>query len=464
MPRIRRRLLLLATSIATAGFMTVPAVPAFAVGDPQGGGDSALINWGGGGAANGSNGLQALFNSYQPQVFPNVTPGWGTTTWNEGSDWLIWSNAFNFNTVIPDLAIGTDAFNSSAWGGTFTFWTSVSVVGVDGVATTVPNGVNTAPSGSPTGDGSIHIQYVATKSAMNYVVDRYISYAYPNNYWNERIVVTIPPGNSDTVAYWYGGDTTPGEHDSAYGMTSDLPLKSLYSYDPTSDVYISFQEASATSAFDGGRAAGITGIDTDFATSTANGFNVDNTLKDAGTMFQFAFGSTPGTYEREVKVMVGNGGPQVQLSLDKTDMTTSESATLHVNLINFKSSVSSSLGFVLALPAGLNLAGPVDLGTCTASSTSGPGSTNLDVSAISMPAFGSCYIEVPVSGTPGQYVISETDITPSGGLASGYNESPLSITGPALPNTGFDLASPMLLALCFLATGATVLWRRRHVA
>ncbi|MFZ4505373.1 MAG: LPXTG cell wall anchor domain-containing protein [Microbacteriaceae bacterium] len=52
----------------------------------------------------------------------------------------------------------------------------------------------------------------------------------------------------------------------------------------------------------------------------------------------------------------------------------------------------------------------------------------------------------------------------SGGLQSGYNESPLVITGSSLPDTGLDATLVTIIALGCFATGVVILMRRRRRA
>ncbi len=442
----------------------------------QGGGAMVNLNPGGGAMSDGSDGIQIVFNSIRNYSFPTATPLWGPTS-ETGMDYVVFGNRWSYNYVMPNLTIGTTAFNSGGNFTPFTQWTSVNLVDFTGSSVAIPNGSNSTPSGVAAGDATAHLQYTATKGGLDYVLDRHITYAYPNNYWTERIVVSIPAGNTDTVAYWYGGDMAPGQNDSAYGMSSSLGRSGYYSYDPTSNGVVGFIENDAanpfTSAWAGGYSSSSNPTTNDTirwaqtqSVVTTPDFTTDASLKDAVTQIQFALGAAPGTYEvGTYRALVGFGGPQMQLEFAEDAVSADQNAILNLNIINFRAVQSSALGLSFDLPAGLTVAGELDFGDCSgATSTSTVGGSTVDVSSLQVDAFGSCQITVPVKGIAGDYELSEADVTLSGDLVTGSNVTKLVITPtptPALPDTGMELLPGLVLGTILVAAGLVIVTRRR---
>lgn len=440
------------------------------------------LNPGGGALTDGSDGIQIVLNSSRPFSFPTATPSWSST--NEwGMDYAVMGNRENYNYVLPNLTVGTTAFNSTGLISPSTAWTSVSVVEYTGSAVVIPSGSTTTPTGVASGDATAHLRYTATNNGLDYILDRYVTYAYPNNYWTERIVITIPEGNTDTVAYWYGGDMAPGEHDLAYGMSTSLGRLGYYSYDPTSNAVVGFVEDNSATPFTSAWAGGYTSSSNPTtndtirwamtqSTQVSPSVTVDSTLKDAVTQVQFAVGSAPGTYEAGTyRSFVGFGGPQLQLEFAESSITSDQTASLHLNIVNFRDVQSAALGLSFPLPAGLTISGPLDFGDCSgASSTAVVGGSTVEVADLQVTAFGSCQVTVPVSGPAGEYVLAESDVTLSGDLETGSNITSLTIiASPNLPDTGANaiaLVSIGVIAAGLITAGALalIMVRCRRVA
>ena len=192
-------------------------------------------------------------------------------------------------------------------GGSAVSWDSVTVVDSTGAKELIANGSDAAISSTATGNATADIRYSVTVSGRTYTVDREITYTYPNTYYDEVWTVTIPAGNTDVVKFYLGGDAAPGGTDSGSSEVVTIAgMLHLREKNLDSGQYISYQQTASASAwthyFVGDYSAPYQsvrdGVDLDDSVST----EPDH---DAGIQIQWTFGSTPGTYSREMRTKIG---------------------------------------------------------------------------------------------------------------------------------------------------------------
>lgn len=150
--------------------------------DPLGS-STLIINGGGGVQTNGSDGQKIIFN--------NGGSGEQLRFAGKGNYYPKGGDSANVDFV---LAVGTSTYGTRLGANT---WTTKSVLALSGTAST------TGTSGQ--GSGYALLQYTAVVGELTYVVEREITYTYPNRFFQENFTVTIlqgtqQPSNSTRVA------------------------------------------------------------------------------------------------------------------------------------------------------------------------------------------------------------------------------------------------------------------------
>ena len=127
------------------------------------------FNAGGGALANGTDGMKFVFHCSSPG---------GEQVWFTGA-----ANLYNGNCTTTgfNMKIGGTNFGSKG-----SNWTSIDIRENFGSATLT--------QGTAKGDGFAIIDYTATAGGHTYLLSREISYTYPNQFFTEKYVVTVPSG------------------------------------------------------------------------------------------------------------------------------------------------------------------------------------------------------------------------------------------------------------------------------
>lgn len=315
-----------ASTLVLAGALTAPgtsiAQPPL---DPQGGGGALVINPGGAKNADGTDGLTLVVNG--PEEL-----GSGATYSSEGSDYPIAVSTPGSDQLVfanlPQWCCGTGSGpallidgvlygNAGAASSGTGIWDTISVVTKTGSAIEVPNADVGPWTSTATGDATATVRYEVTVNGNLYRVDREISYTYPNNWYIENWVVTIPAGNTAPVKFYLGGDTAPGAADSGTAQKKTSGgLDSYYIKEPNSDFYVAYIELDPASKFDGAWFATYDEPLDNIGLGEDLGFIVDDTVNppddtgyiegyDVGQYIQWNLGSTAGTFTRTMRTEVG---------------------------------------------------------------------------------------------------------------------------------------------------------------
>jgi len=448
--------------------------------------DMVIINPGGGRLGNGSDGLLSVFNG-ESAFNTNFFAGAKRFSTATGSDQQIFAGKSQwFGTgTSPTLFAGSPlAPNPSSWPNPartigeagaarastpfFLSWSattgtgtpstgSVQIVSTSGAIVRIPAGqASTAanfPASAPTGSGSAVIRYTGIVNNLAYVIDRAISYTYPDNFYTETYTFTVPTGNVDPVQFYLGGDAAPGEQDQgSRGAMTTSPNRVLYEINATSGIYVAYGEVGspATSPFSSGWVGPFSGpytaiakgntlvqgsgvcpttiIDTSFCIDTLSAGH------DAGLDIQWTLPSTPGTYTRQMRTIVGLQGQSIAARFTPSSITAGQTTALEIEVVNTAFSTVSGVGFSLALPAGLSVSGAATNG-CNGTVTAASSATSISLSGGSLPSGGNCQVSVPLGASDGAYTVNDQgfqNLTP-GTLTKGFGVSTLTVTGNPAP-------------------------------
>jgi len=417
----RSRFLRLALVVAATCLLAPVAGSALPAGaaDSDHGVPSIWINPGGGVNVGGSDGLKILINS----------DGTITDATQVGQDQIWTRNTYQFccGASAPMLSVGGTLYGeaSAASNQSAASWTDLVLVGVTGSAT------DTVPSAT-TGSGTAHFRYTATQGGRDYVVDRTISYTYPNTYFTDSYEVTIPAGNTDTVKFYLGGDTAPGSDDNGVGVMLTSPRRTVYSVNPNSNIQIGYGEAPGSAPFDGARSEHYS---TRYSTIDAGGdigFGVDTTGHDAGIMIQWTLGSTPGTYDRALRQLVGPRGVALSASFRANEAEPGEEVMLDFDLANTSASAGTGLDFTFALPSGLVIGSGSTANSCGGTLTATAGGSSIQLAGGSASAAANCVVSVPVvAAAAGSYSFSSASVSGLANLGNDVGSASLTVGTPA---------------------------------
>lgn len=396
-----------------------------------------IINPGGGVQSNGSDGIKAVFNGVAP--LSSYT----------GSDQLYFANTYQWccGGSSPQLNVnGTLIGEAGASSFGSIDWDSISVQSSSGAVEILQPGDSTSTS-TATGNAQVTIRYQKTLNGLNYLVDRAITYTYPNNFYTENYTFTIPAGNTGPVKFYQGGDASPGSSDQGSGFSVTTPTVAAYEVNTSSGIYISYQQTIGGIAFDGLWASSYSGPYTTIAAGGDIGFVTTTSIHDAGLDMQWTLGSTPGTYTRSMITQGGFQSTQVTAAFDSNSGTAGQSTNFTFQIVNTNFSAQSNLSFSAVLPAGLTISGQ-PTNTCSGTLTANNGSSSMSISGASVASGSNCSITLPVTGAAGSYSWSDQTTSVSNPLEKGYSTSTLVLTGsatpspnPTLPATGTHVAS-----------------------
>ena len=361
-----------------------------------------VINPGGANNPDGSDGVRLVVNE--------TGSGYDDIRFANTSQWCCSAGA-------PFLNVGGQLFGTAY--ASVTNWTRVSVLSTAG--TTTVNGSGTGGTGS----GAVTIRYEADRGGRTYVMDRNVSYTYPNNYATESYTFTIPSGNTDTVKWYYGGDTAPGDSDQGYGIMIASPLREVISLNPSSQIQFSLREVAGSKAFNGAVSQHYSAARTTIQSGGDIGFNVTTSLHDAGLMAQWNLGSTPGVQTARFQQVVDFQALSLQGVFDRQVDAPGQVANLNLTVQNSLLGPQSNFGFTFDLPAGTQIDnGSSATNACggTLTATAGTGQVVLTGST-SVAMTTGCVVSVPV-------------IFPSAGVFSIGQGSVSAITSPMINRVG----------------------------
>ena len=416
-----RRFVALALALGLTGVLTATvAAPAQAVTGQVGPAPQVTINPGGGVSASGTDGLRMVVNADY------------TTSWNiggAGQDELIYrgQNQFNYSSSAPVLNIGGTLYGQAGANQTLNsgvLWSSIEVIASSGA-------VSLGAIGAQTGDASVTLRYTAVRGALSYVMDRTLTYRFPEAGVTEAYAFTIPEGNTEPVKFYLGGDASPGGADSGVqGLMLTEPVRSVMEVNPNSGVQVGFREVVGSKPFDGAVAAAYP---TPFATMAAGGdigFSALATPHDAMLVMQWNLGTAPGTQTASLQTFAGVQAASVSAAFDRAAVATGGTAVLHLSVTNTTVATKTGTGFTLQLPAGLTGSDPrvVGSGCAGTAAMSGAAVTYADGT---IPAGASCLVDVDVTAaTRGTYEVSSASLTGMVGLEAAITTTALRVVVP----------------------------------
>lgn len=394
--------MLLAASSMVA--LSLSALPAHA--DQLG--PQIALNPGGGLLANGSDGLRFVINADSTQSYP-------------GADSVIYrgTNQYCCSAGAPMLNIGGTLFGQAGPAFNLSNWTSLTVL-----ATTGSTAVGNLTSSK--GNASATVRYVATKNSLQYVMERHVSYTYPNDFVTESYTFTIPEGNTEQVKFYLGGDTAPGGSDSGLGVMMTAPVRTVISLNPNSGIQFGFREMPGSKPFDGATSQSFYtpyplvefGQDIGFYAQPGPG------VHDAGLMVQWNLGSTPGTQTASMQQFASEQGTNLTAGFDREFAVAGESVLLNASIENTHTTAAAALDFQVTLPAGTTVAPGAQSNACGGTLTAPVGGTSTTVTGAQVGGLTSCVVTVPVVATTyGTYTMSAANVTTSGGLTNNVGTS-----------------------------------------
>lgn len=378
------------------------------------------LNPGGGVQTNGSDGLRFTVNRD-----------------NTGYDRVFYRNTEQYccTAGAPMLNVGGTLFGQAGpAASSSSSWTSLSVTSTSGATA---SGTMT----SSTGNASATIRYTATKNSMTYIMDRTLTYTYPNDYITDSYTFTIPSGNTDAVKFYLGGDTAPGSSDSGYGIMLTSPVRSVISLNTSSQIMFGFREVSGSKLFDGATSQSYNAPYATVRSGGDIGYVVTAATHDAGLMVQWNLGSTPGTQTAQLEQFATQQGTNLNASLAATTAAIGSPVTLNISIANTVLSTVSSIGYTVTLPSGLVLGSGSQSNTCGGILTANAGGNTVVISGASVAGGANCVVSVPVlSSVAGTYTISAASASSLSAVTNNIGSSSLTVTNDT-DNDGITNAS-----------------------
>jgi len=426
-------------SVALAAALPTVVLTAGRVGayDSQNGADMMVINPGGGADPTGADGLQIVLNGYDGYT---GTSGADESVPYDGSDQFYFADTSQWccDGASPQLNIGGTLYGEAGAAGSESAdsFATTTVVSTSGAIGRAAEGSDTLDNPTAEGSGSAHIRYTVVHGGLTYVLDRFVTYVYPNNYFIDTYQVTIPEGNTEVVKFYIGGDAAPGNDDNGKGIGigpgfgTSAPLDAAYEVNPTSEIFVAYGEIRG-----GGEVSGLYAAEYDdpiydqIDAGDDIGFVVDLDEHDAGLDLQWTVGTAPGVYTFSQKTTVGFQAANVTAYFAPFEIDEGEASELVFEVVNTKF-VSQSGGFVVPLPLGVSVTGaPVNNCGGTATVTDGV----LTVSGVTLASASVCAVTLPVTAPAGEYTFSEQTIDPTGDFEVGFGEAFLIVNGSPAP-------------------------------
>ncbi len=413
-----RQSLSLAAAVAVLGLTAVllalvPGGTAQAL-STQLGQPAVVINPGGGVASGGADGVRVEVNAAGP--------------WT-GQDVVTWANTEQYccTAAAPMLNVGGTLFGQAGpayW--VSSDWTSLAITDLTGTASTT--------GGSATGSGSFTVRYVATKNALEYVMDRTVTYTYPNDYFTDSYTFTIPTGNTEEVRFYQGGDAAPGGSDVGYGIMLTEPVRSAISLNPSSQILAGYREVAGDRPFDGATTQDFSLVYSTVGSGGDIGFSANNAIHDAGLMMQWNLGSAPGTQTASMETFVGVQAVSLSARFGSGSVEAGTPVALDLSLLSTVLSDSTGLDYTLTLPAGMVLGTAAPINGCGGTLTATPGSSTVTLSAAAVTAATNCVVTVDaVASAAGTYTITSASASGLVGVTNTVGTSTLTVTAPPTP-------------------------------
>jgi len=413
--------ILKAISFMVLALFILPASPATA-GGSQGTQGAIIINPGGGLQSNGSDGIKIVINGLSP-----LSPF-------TGSDQLWFASTYQWccGGTSPMLNVGGQLFGEAGAATGSTSWNSISLISSSGALETLSVGSGTSAS-SATGNATSLIRYVAIKNSLNYIVDRSISYVYPNNFYTENYTFTIPEGNTEAVKFYQGGDAAPGSSDSGTGFSVTSPTVAAYEVNTISGIYISYQQTLNGVPFDGLFAGSYSQPYSTIRAGGDIGFVTNNSFHDAGLDMQWTIGSAPGTFQRSMITQAGFQSTQVTASFSALTVEEGQNANFIIQIVNTDFQAKNNLAFNTNLPSGLTISGS-STSNCGGTLDAISGASLISISGAQVGSGSNCTISIPVAGLVGTYSWSDQNFTVTNPLEKGFSTSTLTVTASPTPS------------------------------
>ena len=363
--------------------------------------ESVWINAKGGVNALGTDGLGIVING--------VSSGFKSAP-TANSDQIYFANTVQWSGTgyAPVLAIGSTSVGT-AGSSPSTGWDSIEVVATAGSATTSQTEAEAQTVGE---SGYALIRYTKTLSSKVYILDREITYTYPDRFFSDNYSVTIPVGNTAVIKLYQGGDTSPGGNTDGKGVSRWPNIASL---EPTSGILVGFRSSNTIEPL----------IDIFRSANSLDAYSAMNSggdiegiatpgTHDAGLAVQWNLGSTAGVVERYMEQFVNFQSVMLEAAFADTFANTTSTLTLRLTGSHHKEA-AWGIGFTFALPAGMTVSGPVTHNCGADPSEISPppalGATSLVFSGLIV-HFNVCKIIVPVTrATPGTSTIDAASVT-----------------------------------------------------
>lgn len=415
---------LIMLAFLTLGLLRIPASVHAANG--QLGVQQVTLNPGGGILADGTDGLRFTVNSDQNTNWSSYD-----MTYAPGQDGVVYRGTFQYccSAGAPMLNIGGALYGQAgpAYDNSQGTWTSIDIVSTAGSTVT---GSRT----SATGNASASIRYTVDRGGgLTYVVNRTLTYVYPNDYVTDSYSFTIPQGNTDEVKFYLGGDTAPGSSDSGYGVMTTEPVRSVISLNTSSEIMFGFREVAGSRPFDGATSQGFSAPYGTVQSGGDIGYVGAAYTHDAGLMMQWNLGSIPGTYTGSLQQFATKQGTNLNAVFSSSSTNVNTPVNLEVSIVNTELSTVSSLGYQLALPSGLVIDSGSQTNSCGGTVTASSGTNSISLSGGSVDGASNCVVSIPVvAETAGTYAISASSFSDITSLTNNVGASTLTVSNPEL--------------------------------
>lgn len=382
------------------------------LGTPQ-----VTLNPGGGILDNGTDGLRFTINGddrYTDQNYDSI---------NEGQDGLVYraTRQYCCSGGGPMLNIGGQLYGQTGPGMDAEDWSSIQIISTSGAASV---GART----SNTGNSSATIRYTIEKNDLTYIIDRTVSYLYPNDFVTDSYSFVIPQGNTDQVKFYLGGDTAPGSSDQGYGIMLTQPVRSIISLNTSSQIMYGLREVQGSRPFDGATSQHYYTPYSIVNNGGNIGFVGTASNHDAGLMMQWNLGSTPGTYTGTFEQFVTQQGTNLNAVFAQPRADIDEGVSLNISIVNSELENIGGLGYTLTLPTGVTI-NATATSNCGGTLAAVNGSDVITLSGVTINAASNCVVSVPVSAAnPGSYAVTSSNATNiTGALVNNIGVSRLNV-------------------------------------
>ena len=393
------------------------------------GAPQVTLNSGGGLLSDGSDGLRFTVNTDT-----NYSSDEEYDEANEGQDGVVYRGTYQYccSGGAPMLNIGGELYGQAGPASSSENWSTIQVISTSGAATT-------GARNTTTGDSSVTIRYTVERGGMTYVVDRTISYYYPNDFVTDRYSFTIPEENGANVKFYLGGDTAPGSDDQGYGIMLTEPVRTIISLNTNSQIMYGFREIQGSRPFDGATSQHYNAPYGTVQEGGDIGFVETASNHDAGLMMQWNLGSTPGTYTGSLEQFATLQSTNLNATLAESYSEVEGVVDLNISIVNSELYQVSGLGYTITLPQHL-LIEAVATSTCGGTLTAAPGTGVITLTGVTVAAATNCVVSLPVSSVvAGSYTVNRDSVS--------------NLTGVLTNNVGVSTLNVGVYSLSFATQG-----------